>query len=54
MQKYKIIAVDLDGTLLNTDMALSEENAAAMADLTARGVHIVPSTGRTLSQIPAL
>lgn len=53
MQKYKIIAVDLDGTLLNTDMALSEENAAAMADLTARGVHIVPSTGRTLSQIPA-
>ncbi len=52
MQNYKIIAVDLDGTLLNTDMALSEENRAAIGDLADRGVYVVPSTGRTLSEIP--
>ena len=52
MQQYKIIAVDLDGTLLNTDMALSAENKAAIGDLAARGAYVVPSTGRTLSQIP--
>jgi len=51
MQKYKIIAVDLDGTLLNTDMTVSEENKAAIGDLAARGVYVVPATGRTLSEI---
>ncbi len=52
MQQYKIIAVDLDGTLLNTDMTLSAENKAAIGDLAARDIYVVPSTGRTLSEIP--
>lgn len=53
MQKYKLIAVDLDGTLLNTVMAVSAENQAAIGAFAARGVYVVPATGRTLSEIPA-
>lgn len=52
MQKYNIIAVDLDGTLLNTDMTVSAENKAAIGELAARGIYVVPATGRTLSEIP--
>ena len=52
MQNFKIVSVDLDGTLLNRDMTLSEENKKAMAELTSRGILVVPNTGRTLSEMP--
>lgn len=52
MSVYKIIASDLDGTLLNDDMALSAENAAAITALAEKGVQFVPSSGRTLCEMP--
>ncbi len=51
---YQIIASDLDGTLLTDDKRISDENMAAIRELTAKGVHFVPSSGRALAEIPSL
>ncbi len=51
MSKYKAIASDLDGTLFNKDMLISEENLAAIERIAGLGVEFVPTTGRTLSEI---
>ena len=48
----KIIALDLDGTLLTTDKRLSPENEAALRRAAEAGVEIVPATGRYYSAIP--
>lgn len=47
-----ILAVDLDGTLLNSNNAVSEENLAAISALKRKSVAVVPVTGRTLAEIP--
>ena len=52
MSKYQIIASDLDGTLLNSDGVISEENLAAIRELTAMGVHFVPASGRSFAEMP--
>jgi len=44
-----MIAVDLDGTLLNSRKRISAEDAEALRDAAARGVEIVPVTGRNYS-----
>ena len=49
---YKIVASDLDGTLLNSNSELSAENAEAIRLLTERGVVFVPATGRSYAEIP--
>ena len=51
MSNYKILASDLDGTLLRRDMTVSQENKAAIKKLSEIGVHFVPASGRTLSEI---
>lgn len=52
MPEYKIIASDLDGTLLNSKMEVSPENLNAIYKMTEMGIHFVPSSGRTLTEIP--
>ena len=52
MHNYKIIASDLDGTLLNNESRVSRENLEAIAQLASKGVHFVPSSGRTFAEIP--
>jgi Cof subfamily protein (haloacid dehalogenase superfamily) len=42
----KLIAMDLDGTLLNSESKVPEENLRAIAEATARGIEIVIVTGR--------
>jgi Cof subfamily protein (haloacid dehalogenase superfamily) len=55
MAEYKIVATDLDGTLLNSHGRVSGENWEAIAQMTARGVQFVPCTGRTLHEMdPAI
>lgn len=49
--KYKMIACDLDGTLMGTDCHISAENNSAISELNKMGVHFVPCTGRTLSEV---
>jgi len=50
---YRLIAADLDGTLLNDSGEISDENLRAAEWLAGRGVWFVPATGRTLAEIPA-
>ena len=52
MVNYKIIACDLDGTLLNNSSRISDENIAAINELDKMGVLFVPCSGRTLSEMP--
>lgn len=52
MSKYGIIASDLDGTLLNNAGVISEENLAAIREMTVRGIHFVPSSGRSFAEMP--
>ncbi|HLV94176.1 MAG TPA: HAD-IIB family hydrolase [Candidatus Acidoferrales bacterium] len=42
----KLIAMDLDGTLLNSESKVPEENARAIAEAAARGIEILIVTGR--------
>lgn len=48
----KLIALDLDGTLLNSGKVVSERNAAALSLAAAQGNVIAPATGRALRAIP--
>ena len=47
-----IVALDLDGTLLDSEKRLSEANREALARAAARGVLIVPTTGRFFGMMP--
>ena len=51
MPNYNVIAVDLDGTLLDSHMNISPENVRAIRRLTAMGVQVVPASGRAISEI---
>ena len=52
MRDIRIIALDLDGTLLDSGKNLSETNRAALAEAAGRGIHIVPTTGRFFGGMP--
>ena len=51
MEKY-IIAVDMDGTLLNSENKISERNKNVLQRLIDDGHYVVPATGRTRELIP--
>ena len=46
MPSYKLIALDLDGTLLDSSLKLSEGNHAALRKAIDAGVHVVLATSR--------
>lgn len=48
----KLIAMDLDGTLLNGKKELTPRTIQALTRAAEKGVHIVPSTGRTFGGVP--
>ena len=50
--EYKMIGLDLDGTLLKDDKSIDTKTKEYLETLSANGVHIVPITGRPLSGIP--
>ena len=52
MADVKIIALDLDGTLLTSDKTLSERNFEALRAAAEQGVEIVPCTGRYYLAMP--
>lgn len=52
MPEYKLIALDLDGTLLNSDKQLTRTNAEALCRAAERGIEIVPTTGRFYGALP--
>ena len=48
----RIIALDLDGTLLNSKKELTPENRAALERAAEAGIEIVPTTGRVYNGMP--
>lgn len=48
----KLIAIDLDGTLLNDIVYVSEHNASAIKKAAATGIKVVVCTGRAYHEIP--
>lgn len=46
--KYKLVAIDMDGTLLNSNNEVSERTKKAIEMAKKKGVHIILSTGRVL------
>ncbi|MBQ8610364.1 MAG: Cof-type HAD-IIB family hydrolase [Oscillospiraceae bacterium] len=48
----RMIALDLDGTLLNSEKHVSARNRQALAAAAAAGVAVVPCSGRALDSIP--
>lgn len=54
MGKYSLIALDIDGTLLNSRLELTEANIQAIRYARAAGKHVILSTGRCLSELREL
>ena len=50
--QYKIIASDLDKTLLNKDQKVSAENWRAIEKMHEMGIHFVPASGRAFEEMP--
>ena len=48
----KLIALDMDGTLLNEHGVLAEESKEALLKAMEQGVHVVIATGRVFSALP--
>lgn len=48
----RLIAFDLDGTMLDDDKNLPEENRKALLEAVDRGIEIVPATGRLSMALP--
>ena len=51
MSKYKLLAVDMDGTLLNSQKKITQRTVSALAELAKRGVYVVTSTGRGRAEV---
>ena len=49
---YRVVAADLDGTLLRSDKSISEETIAELRRITEKGIFFIPSTGRTHRELP--
>lgn len=52
MQQIRILALDLDGTLLNSNKELTPRTRQALFDAHDAGVEIVPTTGRFFGGMP--
>ena len=50
--EIRLIAADMDGTLLNDEKQIPEENLRALRACAERGIEIVPATGRTVRGLP--
>ena len=51
MANFSLVALDMDGTLLNSRLEISERNREAIRRAAAAGKHIVISTGRCLAEL---
>ena len=52
MKQIKLIATDIDGTLISSNMQLSDKNKEALDLCYKEGIKIVAATGRTYESIP--
>lgn len=47
MTKIKVLATDIDGTLINSEHKISTENRALIEKIKSMGKHVIVSTGRS-------
>ena len=47
MSKIKLVAMDLDNTLLDSEKQISKHTEEVLKEVIRRGVYIVPATGRS-------
>ena len=52
MKPIRIIALDLDGTLLDSQKNIPERNMEMLARCSEAGIHVVPTTGRAADGVP--
>ena len=50
----RLVALDLDGTLLDSQSQISPRTRQAIVDAVGRGVIVLPCTGRPLASLPPL
>jgi hypothetical protein len=50
MKKIKLVALDLDGTTLNNDHALTDQTINTLQKLSIRGIIICIATGRSMDR----
>lgn len=48
----RLLAIDMDGTCLTSRKRITDSTLSALSDAAARGVEIVPTTGRALTCLP--
>lgn len=51
-QEIRLLALDMDGTVLDDDKHIGARTMAALRAAIARGVEVVPATGRTVAGTP--
>ncbi len=51
-RKFRLVAMDLDGTLYTDEKKITDETVKALEEVTAKGVKIVAATGRLFRDIP--
>ena len=51
MSCYDLIALDMDGTLLNTEQKIAPQALASIREAFARGKQVVLCTGRPVSEL---
>ncbi len=51
---YKLIAIDIDGTLLDSDGEISKKNKEAISKAIKNGIEVVLASGRTITSIKTL
>ena len=51
MSEYKLIGLDMDGTLLNLKKKITPENMAAIEKAFSQGKEVVLSTGRSVAEL---
>ncbi len=54
MERIKLVALDLDGTLLNSDKKITDESRKALYRAAEQGIEIVPCTGRFFGGMPEI
>lgn len=52
MKEKKLIALDLDGTVLKDDKTISQKTHDAISSALKKGIEVVPVTGRPLTGLP--
>ena len=48
---YKLVAIDLDGTLLNSYGQVSEKNRSALQKIQEKGTRVIISSGRSTNSV---